>query len=194
MAVGHDYLWHCDGKPMTAPRFAFQDYKLILKDGKAGTEQACCCEQGCCCGFAQWFGRGSQAQRDRVRAHIEGCEGGVVYEDGELDFDGDCFDYGEGSYIPPNVFENDEIRQDGLIFNAARTEIVGLYGEFCNFLAQYHGQDPIDCNERCPCALPEEYDNSPCFSCPDDKMYVDYGVTERSDFTPGIREGCNPLP
>lgn len=26
----------------------FQDGKVVFRDGKVGTEQACCCEQGCC--------------------------------------------------------------------------------------------------------------------------------------------------
>jgi hypothetical protein len=38
---------------MTAPRFAFEEGKLILKDGKAGTGEACCCDGGLCppCNF-----------------------------------------------------------------------------------------------------------------------------------------------
>lgn len=34
---------------MTAPRLAFENGKLILRDGKAGTEQECCCGGGGVC-------------------------------------------------------------------------------------------------------------------------------------------------
>jgi len=51
--VQHHHL--CDGNDMTL--ITFEDGKAVFRDGKVGTEQACCCEEGevCCnpdCGFA----------------------------------------------------------------------------------------------------------------------------------------------
>ena len=46
VVLGHD-LRNCNGKPMT--KITIQDGKVVMRDGKVGTEQACCCEQQCPC-------------------------------------------------------------------------------------------------------------------------------------------------
>lgn len=57
---------------MTAPRLAFQDGKLILRDGKAGTGEGCCCG-GDCCSVVTWtrfFGCDITPDREFVLAEV----------------------------------------------------------------------------------------------------------------------------
>ena len=115
MAVGDDYLQHFYGEPMTAPRIALQDGKLVLRDGKVGTGAGCCCDEEECCSL--------NADAD-AQPSVSVTDSGCPCEQGSLD----------GEYAFSGSFDLDP----GRVWlwggeSGCTTDIPGL-GQYANIL------------------------------------------------------------
>ena len=72
--VQHHHLRHGDG--MT--QITFQDGKVVLRDGRVGTEQACCCAAGPCCVCGEILLRHVAADSGSLYGYYWGPGGAVV--------------------------------------------------------------------------------------------------------------------
>ena len=143
-----------------------QDGKIVLRDGKVGTEQACCCDQGCCA-QVMWHrvhGECSNLPDDYLDFDVdEDCYAYYVFEDWDCEnplVGRDCGDGGE--YGQCNVY--------------ARVKVTGNTAGSIEYLQNEPGDDGADVwassapGGRCACpdafgSLSVECKQCECTNC-----------------------------